>query len=84
MEQKEGITEDQNGLLEPFDLTPHEDIQAAALAMGVVEELDPMLLDEADEFMLKEIRKMAMIITYQALYEIYEANMYGPKDNQSA
>jgi len=84
MEQKEGITEDQNGLLEPFDLTPHEDIQAAALAMGVVEELDPMLLDEADEFMLKEIRKMAMIITYQALYEIFEANMYGPKDNQSA
>lgn len=82
MEQKEGLTEDQNGLLEPFDLTPHEDIQAAALAMGVVEELDPMLLDEADEFMLKEIRKMAMIITYQALYEIYESNMYAPKNNE--
>lgn len=84
MEQKKGFTEDQNGLLEPpFDITPHEDIQAAALAMGVIEDLDPLLLDEADSFMLKEIRKMAMIITYQALYEIYVTNMYAP-DKESA
>lgn len=77
MEPKEGITENQDGLLDP---TPHEDIQAAALAMGVVEDMDALLLDDEDAKMVLLIRKMALTITYQALFEIHEANWYGPKD----
>ena len=77
MEPKEGITENQDGLLDP---TPHEDIQAAALAMGVVEDMDSLLLDDEEAQMVKAIRKMALTITYQALFEIHEANWYGPKD----
>lgn len=78
MEQKEGITENQDGLLE---LTPHEDIQAAALAMGVVEDMDSLLLDNEEAQMVKSIRKMALTITYQALFEIHEANWYGSQNH---
>ena len=78
MEQKEGITENQDGLL---DLTPHEDIQAAALAMGVVEDMDSLLLDDEEAQMVKAIRKMALTITYQALFEIHEANWYGSQNH---
>lgn len=77
MEQKEGITENQDGLLDP---TPHEDIQAAALAMGVIEDMDSLLLDNEEAQMVKAIRKMALTITYQALFEIYEGSWYGSKD----
>lgn len=77
MEQKEGIAEDQDGLLDP---TPHEDIQAAALAMGVIEDMDSLLLDDEEAQMVRYIRKMALTITYQALFEIHEANWYGSKD----
>ena len=78
MEQKEGITENQDGLLE---LTPHEDIQAAALAMGVIEDMDSLLLDNEEAQMVKSIRKMALTITYQALFEIHEANWYGSQNH---
>ena len=78
MEQKEGITQDQDGLLNP---TPHEDIQAAALAMGVIEDMDALLLDEQDAKMVMAIRKMALVITYQALFEIHEGNWYGSENH---
>lgn len=77
MEQKEGVTQDQDGLL---DITPHEDIQAAALAIGVVEDMDALLMDDEDAKMVIAIRKMALAITYQALFEIHESNWYGSKD----
>ena len=78
MEQKEGITENQDGLLDP---TPHEDIQAAALAMGVVEDMDALLLDDEDAKMVLLIRKMALTITYQALFEIHEGSWYGSENH---
>lgn len=78
MEQKEGIAEDQDRLLDP---TPHEDIQAAALAMGVVEDMDALLLDEQDAKMVMAIRKMALVITYQALFEIHEGSWYGSENH---
>lgn len=78
MEQKEGIAENQDGLLDP---TPHEDIQAAALAMGVVEDMDALLLDDEDAKMVIAIRKMALTITYQALFEIYEGSWYGTENH---
>ena len=77
MEPKEGITENQDGLLDP---TPHEDIQAAALAMGVVEDMDSLLLDDEEAQMVRSIRKMALTITYQALFEIHEGSWYGTKN----
>jgi len=80
MEQKEGIAEDKDGLLE-FDITPHEDIGAAALAVGVVEELDPLLLNEEEAEMVMRIKKMALYVTYQALTEIYEANCYATQNH---
>ena len=79
MDKKEGIAEDQNGLLE-FDITPHEDIQAAAWAVGVVEEIDPLLLNDDEAEMVMRIKKMALYVTYQALTEIYNANCYATEN----
>lgn len=79
MEQKEGIAEDQDRLLDP---TPHEDIQAAALAMGIIEEMDPYLLDDEEKDIVRLIKKMSLTIAYQALFEIHEAGFYGPQDNE--
>ena len=67
--------------IDTFDPTPHEDIQAAALAMGVIEELDSLLLTEEEAEMVNRIKKMALYITHQALWEIYDANNYGTEDN---
>ena len=77
MEQEKGIAEDQNGLL-TFDPTPHDDIQACTQAMGVIEDLDLALLSDDEAAMVKQIRKMALHITHQALYEIYEGGCYAP------
>ena len=82
MEQEERDTENKDGLLIP-DITPHEDIQAAALAMGVVEDLDPLLLEEEDAYIVREIKRMSIAITYQALLEIYQANLYDPNQEPS-
>lgn len=79
MDQKEGITEDQDGLL---ILSPHEDIQAALQAVGVIEDLDPVLMDSQQAEMIRQIRLMSLKITYQALWEIYEANLYASENNQ--
>jgi hypothetical protein len=75
MEQEKGIAEDQNGLL-TFDPTPHDDIQACTQAMGVIEDLDLALLSEDEAAMVRQIRKMALQITHQALYEIFEGGCY--------
>ncbi len=81
MDQKEGITEDQDGLLV---LSPYEDIQAALQAVGVIEDLDPVLMDSQQAEMIRQIRLMSLKITYQALWEIYEANLYASENNQSS
>ena len=80
MEQNKENSENPNGILNdefPFDLTPHEDIQAAVQAIAVIEELDLVLLDEQSANKVIEIKKMALDITYQAIMEIYQANKYG-------
>jgi len=79
MDQKEGITEDQDGLLV---LSPYEDIQAALQAVGVIEDLDPVLMDSQQAEMIRQIRLMSLKITYQALWEIYEANLYASENNK--
>ena len=78
MEQEEGIASDQNGLL----IDAHADIQAAALALEVVEDLDPLLLNDEDAKMVQGIRRMALKITYDALWEIYQLNLYASEDNE--
>ena len=60
-----------------FDPTPHEDITACIQAMGVIEDMDPILLSEGEGKMIERIKKMSLLITYQALKEIFEANQYG-------
>lgn len=61
----------------PFDPTPHDDITACIQAMGVIEDLDPLLLSDSEGRMVEKIKKMSLVITYQALREIFEANQYG-------
>jgi len=84
MDQEKGITEDQNGLLDSLQLSPHEDIQAALQAMGVIEDLDPIIMESNQAEMVRQIRLMALKITYQALWEIYEANLYASENNKSS
>ena len=60
-----------------FDPTPHEDITACIQAMGVVEDMDTVLLSESEAEMVDKIKRMSLLITYQALKEIFEANHYG-------
>lgn len=60
-----------------FDPTPHEDITACIQAIGVVEDMDTVLLSEEEVDMVNEIKKMSLLITYQALKEIFEASQYG-------
>jgi hypothetical protein len=76
MEPQERNTTNQDGLL-TFDPTPHDDIQACTQAMGVIEDLDLALLSDDEAAMVRQIRKMALHITHQALYEIYEGGCYG-------
>ncbi len=82
MDQEKGIAEDQDGLLDYPNLTPHEDIQAALQAMGVIEDLDPIIMESNQAEMVRQIRLMSLKITYQALWEIYEANLYASQNNQ--
>jgi hypothetical protein len=79
MDKEERATEDQNGLLV---LSPYEDIQAALQAVGVIEDLDPVLMDSQQAEMIRQIRLMSLKITYQALWEIYQANLYATENNQ--
>jgi hypothetical protein len=65
-----------NDIME-FDPTPHEDITACIQAMGVVEDMDTVLLSEEEVEMVSGIKKMSLLITYQALKEIFEASQYG-------
>ena len=71
MDQEEGFAEDQDWLL-----SPHDDIQAANHALGVIEDLDIALLSEEDRLYVQGIKRMALLITYQALWEIFDANFY--------
>ena len=60
-----------------FDPTPHEDITACIQAMGVVEDMDIVLLSEEEAQMVEKIKRMSLLITYQALKEIFESSQYG-------
>lgn len=60
-----------------FDPTPHEDITACIQAMGVIEDMDTVLLSEDEAEMVEKIKRMSLLITYQALKEIFEASQYG-------
>jgi len=60
-----------------FDPTPHEDITACIQAMGVIEDLDTVLLSEDEAEMVDKIKRMSLLITYKALNEIFEASHYG-------
>jgi hypothetical protein len=80
MESEETNTENQDGLL---TIDPYNDIQASLQAMGVIEDLDLVLLSDSEKIMVNNIKKMSLIITHQALLEIYQSNYYD-QDNQSA
>lgn len=58
------------------EATPHEDIQAAAQALELSQSFDPVLMSKEEQGYIYGIRKMSLLITYQALYEIFEANFY--------
>ena len=61
----------------PFDPIPHEDITACIQAMGVIEDMDTVLMSDEEVEMVSGIKKMSLLITYQALKEIFEASQYG-------
>lgn len=73
MDKEELITDE----IFPFDPTPHEDITSCIQAMGVIEDMDTVLLSEEESEMVESIKRMSLLITYQALKEIFEANHYG-------
>lgn len=73
MDKEELITDE----IFPFDPTPHEDITSCIQAMGVIEDMDTLLLSEEEATMIERIKKMSLLITHQALSEIFEANKYG-------
>ena len=73
MDKEEIITDE----IFPFDPIPHEDITACIQAMGVVEDMDTVLLSEDEAEMVEKIKRMSLLITYQALKEIFEASQYG-------
>jgi hypothetical protein len=52
--------------------------------MGVIEDLDPIIMESNQAEMVRQIKLMALKITYQALWEIYEANLYASENNQSS
>lgn len=81
MEQEEGFTENQNGLLEPVGFDPHSDIIAANTAMNTVSEIDTALLPDEEKEMIAEIRSMAIRMTYLGLREIYYSNQYESEEN---
>lgn len=64
-----------------FDPTPHEDITACIQAMGVIEDMDTVLLSEEEVEMIHGIRRMSLLITYQALKEIFEGSQYGNNES---
>jgi len=64
-----------------FDPTPHEDITACIQAMGVIEDMDTVLLSEDEAEMVEKIKRMSLLITYQALKEIFEGSQYGNKES---
>lgn len=71
---------DKNELIDdvlPFDPIPHEDITACIQAMGVIEDMDTVLMSEEEVEMVNAIKKMSLLITYQALKEIFEGSQYG-------
>ena len=64
-----------------FDPTPHEDITACIQAMGVIEDMDTVLMSEEEVEMVNSIKRMSLLITYQALKEIFEGSQYGNKES---
>jgi hypothetical protein len=77
MDKEEIITDE----IFPFDPTPHEDITACIQAMGVIEDMDTVLMSEEEVEMVNGIKKMSLLITYQALKEIFEGSQYGNKES---
>jgi|TARA_R110002126_G_scaffold2898_2_gene15976 hypothetical protein len=77
MDKDEIITDE----IFPFDPTPHEDITACIQAVGVIEDLDTVLLSEEEAEMVDKIKRMSLLITYTALKEIFESNHYGNQES---
>lgn len=73
MDKEEIITDE----IFPFDPIPHEDITACIQAMGVIEDMDTVLMSEEEVEMVNGIKRMSLLITYQALKEIFEGSQYG-------
>ena len=76
MEQEEGYSEDQDGLLDPINFDPHSDISAAFTAIEIIGDADPILMSDEKRMMIEEIKEMALIIAWKGLKEIYYRNFY--------
>ena len=71
-------------VIEPLNITPHEDIAACTNALSAITEYDYAMLDEEEKELVRMIKKMALYIIHIGIQEIYTSNFYGEEDTPSS
>jgi len=70
-------------VLEPLNITPHEDIAACTNALSAITEYDYAMLDEEEKELVRMIKKMALYIIHIGIQEIYTSNFYAEESTPS-
>ena len=60
----------------PINFDPHSDIASALNSLNAIADMDPVIMDDDEAEMIRQIRFMALFIVYTGLREIYEQNNY--------
>jgi hypothetical protein len=71
-------------VIEPLNITPHEDIAACTNALNAIGEYDYAMLDDEEKELVMMIRKMSLYIIHIGIQEIYTSNFYGEEDTSSS
>lgn len=71
-------------VIEPLNITPHEDIAACTNALNAIGEYDYAMLDDEEKELVMMIRKMSLYIIHIGIKEIYTSNFYGEEDTSSS
>jgi hypothetical protein len=71
-------------VIEPLNITPHEDIAACTNALNALTEYDYAMLDEEEKDLVLMIRKMSLYIIHIGIQEIYTSNFYAEESTPSS
>jgi hypothetical protein len=71
-------------VIEPLNITPHEDIAACTNALNASGEYDYAMLDDEEKELVMMIRKMTLYIIHIGIQEIYTSNFYGEESTPSS